>query len=342
MNVKEQYWKYSLIAIILILGLIIFIKIMPFMGGLLGAITIYTLLRNQMRYFTVKRRWKRSIAAILLLLETVLLFLIPLSLAVWLVINKVQSINLDPQAFIGPIDNFAALIRERIGYDVLANDNLSSVVSFLPRLGQALMGGIGSFVVNVFVLIFVLYFMLIGGDKMENYVNDLLPFNSTNKKHILNEINMIVKSNAIGIPLLGIIQGGIAVAGYYIFQAPSPLLLGFLTCFATIIPIVGTALIWLPIVVYMGLSGDWVHAIGLLIYASLVITQVDNLIRFVLQKKLADIHPLITIFGVVIGLSLFGFMGIIFGPLLLSLFILCVNIFKTQYLERKTGKFTNC
>ena len=342
MSVQEKYWKYSLIAIILILGLVIFIKITPFMGGLLGAITIYTLLRNQMRYFTLKRRWRRSVAAILLLLETVLFFLIPLSLAVWLVINKVQSINLDPQAFIGPVEQFAALIRERTGYDVLANDNLSSVVSFLPKLGQGLMGGISSFVVNVFVLIFVLYFMLIGGDKMESYVNDLLPFNSTNKKHILNEINMIVKSNAIGIPLLAVIQGGIAMIGYYVFQAPGPLLLGFLTCFATIIPIVGTALVWFPIVIYMGLSGDWVHAVGLLAYAALVITQVDNLIRFMLQKKMADTHPLITIFGVVIGLSLFGFMGVIFGPLLLAVFILCVNIFKTQYLEGKTDKFTNC
>ena len=63
-------------------------------------------------------------------------------------------------------------------------------------------------------------------------------------------------------------------------------------------------------------------------------TNVDNLIRFILQKKLADIHPLITVFGVVIGLSLFGFMGIIFGPLLLSLFLLCIDIFKKSYLDK--------
>lgn len=83
----------------------------------------------------------------------------------------------------------------------------------------------------------------------------------------------------------------------------------------------------------MGLSGDWGHAIGLTVYAIIVIANVDNLIRFVLQKKMADTHPLITIFGVVIGLSLFGFMGVIFGPLLLSIFILCVNIFKEEYLD---------
>ena len=196
------------------------------------------------------------------------------------------------------------------------------------------MGSISSFAVNVVVLIFILYFMLIGGRKMENYLYTLFPFSDQNKDEVLNEINMIVKSNAIGIPLLAVIQGIVAVIGYFIFQTPDPLLFGFLTCIATIIPIVGTALVWVPLAAYMALNGDWVHALGLAIYALLVMTNVDNLIRFILQKKLADIHPLITVFGVVIGLSLFGFMGIIFGPLLLSLFLLCIDIFKKSYLDK--------
>ena len=125
----------------------------------------------------------------------------------------------------------------------------------------------------------------------------------------------------------------IALIGYWIFNVPSPFLIGFLTCFATIIPVVGTALVWFPLALYMALTGDWVNALGLTAYALIVVTNVDNLIRFVLQKKMADTHPLITIFGVIIGLSLFGFMGIIFGPLLISIFILCFNIFKEKYLE---------
>lgn len=190
------------------------------------------------------------------------------------------------------------------------------------------MGGISSFIVNMFVLVFVLYFMLIGGKKMEQYVNELLPFNETNTQEIVHEINMIVRSNAIGIPLLAVIQGGVAMLGYWIFDAPNILFSGFLTGFASIIPMAGTALVWIPIAIYMALIGNWFQAIGLVIFGSLVISQLDNLIRFVIQKKMADIHPLITVFGVVIGLSLFGFMGVIFGPLLLSLFFLFVNMFK--------------
>ena len=271
--------------------------------------------------------------AIILLIEAILCFLVPLSLAVWLLISKLQTVNVDTATFVDTITNLADWIRRKTEYDLLSKENISSIASILPGIGQFLMGGISSFAVNLFVLVFVLYFMLIGGTKMEQYIYELLPFSDSNKKHVMNEINMIVRANAIGIPLLAIIQGAIATLGYYLFDAPSALLFGFLTCFATVIPIVGTTLVWFPLAAYMAISGDWPHAIGLLLYCGLIVTNIDNLIRFILQKKMADTHPLITIFGVVIGLSLFGFMGVIFGPLLISIFILCVNIFKEQYLK---------
>nr|WP_288565099.1 AI-2E family transporter [uncultured Phocaeicola sp.] len=333
MSVKEQYRKYSLITIILGLGLLLFLKMTPFMGGILGACTIYIMVRDQMLYLTQKKKIRKSVTAIILLIEAILCFLVPLSLAVWLLISKLQTVNVDTATFVDTITNLADWIRQKTEYDLLSKENISSIASILPGIGQFLMGGISSFTVNLFVLVFVLYFMLIGGTKMEQYIYELLPFSDSNKKHVMNEINMIVRANAIGIPLLAIIQGAIATLGYYLFDAPSALLFGFLTCFATVIPIVGTTLVWFPLAAYMAISGDWPHAIGLLLYCGLIVTNIDNLIRFILQKKMADTHPLITIFGVVIGLSLFGFMGVIFGPLLISIFILCVNIFKEQYLK---------
>ena len=103
MSLKEQYWRYSLVAIILLLGILIFFQILPFFSGILGAMTIYILLRNQMLYLTEKKRMKRSIMAILLLCETILCFLIPLSIVVWVFVNKLQAINLDPHSLIAPV-----------------------------------------------------------------------------------------------------------------------------------------------------------------------------------------------------------------------------------------------
>ena len=337
MSTKEQYWKYSLIVIILFMGIIIFRQITPFLGGLLGALTIYILVRGQMRYLVEKRKIKRSLSALLITAETIFVFLIPLGLTVWMVVNKLQDINLDPQTYIAPIQQVAEFIKEKTGYDVLGKDTLTFIVSILPRIGQIIMESISSLAINLFVMIFVLYFMLIGGKKMEAYVNDILPFNETNTQEVIHEINMIVRSNAIGIPLLAIIQGGVATIGYLLFGAPNILLLGFLTCFATIIPMVGTALVWFPVAAYLAISGDWFNAIGIAAYGAIVVSQSDNLIRFILQKKMADTHPLITIFGVVIGLPLFGFMGVIFGPLLLALFFLFVDMFKKEYLDLRNN-----
>ena len=315
---KEKYWKYSLIIIIIGLGIILFRQITPFLGGLLGALTIYILVRKQMIYLGA--RMKRSFAALLITGEAILCFLVP---------------NLDPQAIITPVEELAGIIKAKTGYDVLGSDTLSFIVSLLPKIGQAVMGGISSFAVNLFVLVFVLYFMLIGGTKMEAYIDDILPFNEKNTREVTHEINMIVRSNAIGIPLLAVIQGGVALIGYFIFGAPNAWLIGVLTCFATIIPMVGTALVWFPVAAYLALTGEWANAIGLAAYGGIVVSQCDNLIRFIIQKKMADTHPLITIFGVVIGLSLFGFMGVIFGPLVLSLFLLFVDMFKKEYLDNK-------
>ena len=333
MSFKEQYWKYSLIIIIIALGIVLFIEFIPFLGGILGAFTIYILLRKQMLYLVVKKGFKKNRVALLLLAEAVLCFLIPLFFVVWLLVNKLQHLNLDTASLLRTAEHIADLIRIKTGYNLFDKKNIDMVLGLLPNIGQVLVGSLSGFAVNMVTLLFVLFFMLIGGKEMENYVYDLLPFNDREKRNVLNEINVIVRSNAIGIPLLGIIQGLIALIAYLIFGVPSALLFCVLTCVATIIPVVGTALVWVPLVIYLFLTGEWGNAIGLLAYSLIIITNIDNLIRFVLQKKIADTHPLITIFGVIIGLSLFGFMGIIFGPLLISVFILCVDIFKKEYIE---------
>lgn len=333
MNFKEQYWRYSLIAIILFLGTIIFWKFTPFLGGLLGASTIYVLLRNQAFYLIENKHWRKWIMAVALLLETILLCLIPIGLIVWLLISKFKAINLDPQNLLAAIQHVVDLIQEKTGYNVLSGGNINALVGVLPKIGQALMGSISSFAINVVVLLLILYFMLTSGRKMENYVKEILPFNRRNKKDVIHELYTVVRSNAIGVPVLAILQGGVAMFGYYLFGVPEALLWGVLSCFATIIPVIGVAIIWIPLVLYLGATGHWGMAIGLGVYSLVIVGNVDNLIRSVLQKKMADTHPLITIFGVIIGLSLFGFMGVIFGPLVLSVFVLCVEIFRETYLE---------
>lgn len=330
---KDQYLKNSLIIIIIILGGILLYTSLPFLSGLLGACTVYFLVRKQLRHLVKDRGMKPSIAAIIILGEAILCFLIPAFLIIWILVGKITSLDINIPHIVDSLHQLITIINQKTGYDLLNADNLSKVAMSATAMLQMIVDQVSSFVINSLVLLFILYFMLVSSEPMERYLYSILPFKDKYKKRVLTETSKLVIANAIGIPLLAIIQGIFALIGYLLCGVPDPLLFGFLTCFATIIPLLGTALVWFPLVLFLGFSGNWTAGIGLAIYALLVISNIDNFVRFFLQERLAATHPLITVFGVIIGLTIFGFWGIIFGPLMISLFILFFDIYKKEYLD---------
>jgi len=99
----------------------------------------------------------------------------------------------------------------------------------------------------------------------------------------------------------------------------------------SMLPVVGTAVVWAPLGIYLIVNGGTWMGVGLLIYGAVLIVNLDNVFRFIWQKKVADVHPLVTVFGVLIGIGLFGFVGIIFGPLLISMFLLLLEIYRDEF-----------
>jgi len=327
---KEQYWKYSLIIFIIGLGMLLFRQAQPFMNGILGGFTLYILLRNFSNWLQTKI--KPLLAVWMITIGVTLFILIPVSLFSWAIVSQISGMHFDTQAIIQPAHQVIDIIEERTGFDLLSEKSLSFMVVQASSIGQKIMTGVSDLIVNLVVAIMLMFFMLWEGRKMEHYVSTIMPFEESNKREVLNKIQLMVRSNAIGIPLLAVIQGIISLGGYLLCDAPNPYLTALLTAFASIIPLVGTALIWIPVSIYFLIMGEWINALILLGYGGIIISQCDNLIRFLLQKKMANIHPLITIFGVVAGLPIFGFMGIIFGPLLVSLFLLFLDMFRKEYL----------
>ena len=327
---------YSLVVLILLLGLLIVNGLWQFVNGLLGAFTVYVLVRRQMDYLTEKRRMKNVFAAALIILEVSAIVFVPLYFLIWMLVERIQDVNVDMAQLVDTVKHFISLVQDETGYDLLSISNIETATGYMTKGIQFIINQVSGLVITTVVMIFLLYFMLISRKSIEEYVFCLLPFSDKNKHKVMEEIRSMVRSNAIGIPLLAIIQGIIAILGYWVAGVPSPFLFGALTAVATIVPLIGTGLVWVPLVIYLGLTGNWIAAIGLLAYCALILVNIDNVIRFVLQKKLADTHPLITVFGVILGLKIFGFWGVIFGPLLLSMFFLLVNIFKREYLDKES------
>lgn len=338
---KVSFWtpRTSLITLILVLVLIIGKHALPYMSGVLGALTIYVLLRDQMKWLVERKHWGRSWAASLLTVEAIFFFLIPILGIVLMLIDLFSTF--DPESLnvlTTQAQEMIQQVEDRFGIELWSEENLQKLTSVSTSLVKGLLQGMSSFFLNAFVILFLLYFMLRGYDQFEAAVEELLPFTEKNKRTVSSETISIVKSNAIGIPVLALVQGVFAYIGYLIFGVENALLFAVLTTFTTIIPVLGTMIVWVPMAIIMGINGDWLNAILLGTYGFIVIGGVDNVARLLLQKQMANIHPLITIFGVFIGLSLFGFWGVIFGPLILSLIVLFINLYRHDYVPGSKAK----
>lgn len=337
-NKEHKKYKYILIGVIILLALIIFQEIRVYISSFLGASTLYVLLRGQMIFLVEKKKWKKWAASTLLVFEALLLFLIPLTAFSIMIVDLISNIKIDPENILQKFNEMVAVLEAKIGYDIITPENLS----FLPKIGtttvQLLASNIYSMIINSIFLLFILYYMFSNYEGFERGFKEILPFKEKNKIILAQETKLIIEANAIGIPLLAIIQGGVAFIGYIIFGVEQAALYALLTAFSTVIPIVGTMIIWIPLSLMLLLAGDTTNGIMLFLYGLFIVGSVDNLARFLLQKQLADIHPLITIFGVIIGIPMFGFWGVIFGPLLISLLLLFYNMFRHEYIPGSKAK----
>ena len=144
----------------------------------------------------------------------------------------------------------------------------------------------------------------------------------------------LVFSNAVGIPAIAFLQGLVGLIGYYLIGVKEPWFWFVITCITSMIPFVGAALAYIPLAIIFFANDEVARGIIMLIFGFGIIGTVDNVFRFILARKIGDVHPLITVFGVIIGLKLFGFIGLIFGPVLISIFILLLKIYMNEYSER--------
>jgi len=159
----------------------------------------------------------------------------------------------------------------------------------------------------------------------------IIPLKDANTSMLASETKKLVKANAIGIPLISIIQGLTAILGYFFFGVDEFALWGFFTGIFAFFPVVGTMVVWVPMVIYMYVTGETWNATGLLLYSLLITGNIDYVARITIMKKMGNVHPVITVLGVLIGLGLFGFIGLIFGPLLVSYIVVLFRIYMNEF-----------
>ena len=328
---NDRVKQVFLLFLIIVIGYLILKELYVFLPGFLGAFTLYILLRNRYYVMVNSRKWNRALAAIVLILLSVLIIGVPIYLAIRMVSPKIGLLLNNSQDVIRGLQAFSKQIENYVGQDIFSDNTISeiqkAVTGFLPTFLSNTIQGL----TNVVLMLFILYFMLVGSEAMEKNLLSLIPLRPSNVQLLAKETQRLIKANAFGIPIISIVQGIFATLGYWIFGVTDWGLWGFVTGVFAFFPIVGTMIIWFPLTAYLYSSGHHYQALGLLIYSLAVTGNVDYLTRFTYLKKIGNVHPLVTVFGVIVGIQLFGFVGLIFGPLLISYVILLFKIYIDEY-----------
>lgn len=321
-----------LLLILFVFGLLVY-NMSTFIPGLLGALCLYVLLLHPLRWMVYTKKFNKTASVIALIIGSAILIIGPLYLLIQMLTNKIMVMLNDTVQIQSDIKKAIDTVHNQFNIDVFSENNIGKITQVGIKLLEKTLNASVDMTIQLGVAFLILFFMLMNNKKLENWFYANMPFRHNNLLSMNNDMKDLVVSNAIGVPLTAFLQAVVAYIGYLIFGVDDAFTWFILTVFAAMLPIVGAAIIYVPLSVILLTKGDTASAIGLVLYGFLVVGLADNLIRFMLQKKMADVHPLITIFGVIVGINLFGFIGIIFGPILFSLFIWLMKLYKFEFID---------
>ncbi len=323
------------IILILLLGILLFFELYSFLPALLAAITLYILLHKWMFYLTEKKKWRKGWTAVLLMLFSFVVILLPVGLLVNMLSSKISYAVQHSDELVAALKKVVGNLETRFDVTIASDENINKLGNTITKSLPGILGATFNTLTTIFFMYFILYFMLVNGRYMENALYEHVPLTDNNVNRLGKEIHIMVMSNAIGIPLIAFAQGVVALAGYLIIGVKEPFFWFGVTCITAMLPVVGAALAYVPLAIILFANDQSGKGIAMLIFGFGFIGTVDNVLRFTLLKKLGNVHPLTTVFGVIIGLSVFGFIGLIFGPLLISLFMLLLKIYSSEFITKQ-------
>ncbi len=333
MGTEEIINKYIYAFFILLLGIFIFCGLQEFLNAFLGSVVFYALFKNFMYYLTRRKKLKKSLSAVIIIIISFLIVVLPVTFLIGMLFSKGSSLAAHPEILTEYVDKLTNKLKE-LPFDVSADSiGLKAKAFIAENAGGALSSSLSA-LGNILMMYFFLYFLLINMNTMEARIIHFLPFKKSKIMLFGKELVDQTYSNAIGVPLVSIAQGLFAYICYRIAGVSDSGLWAILTGFASIIPLVGTAIIWFPVSLFLLANSQIWQGVFVSGYSIIVLSNIDNLVRMVVSKRVGDVHPVITVLGVVMGLKFFGLPGLVFGPLLISYFIILMKLFYMAYANK--------
>ncbi|MFB9841439.1 AI-2E family transporter [Mucilaginibacter ginsenosidivorans] len=319
-----------ILASIIILACFLLYALSGLFSSILGAIILFTLFRPMYIGLAEKRGWNKTLVALLIIFISLIVIVIPFLALSIMVIQKISGLTRDSlpiQDWIYKIDIFSS---QHLNQPKLAENTLQKASEYIAQLFPSILSSAVNIIITLLVMYFLLYFMFTQIREFEKGVLKFAPFREQHALKFAETLHNATYSNVLGQGIIAFVQGTLLAMGFYAFGIPDPIFWGVIGMFISFLPVVGAPTLTIPASIVLFANDHTMKGIFLLAYGLLFIGNVDNVLRMIINKRVGNTHPLITVIGVFIGIPLFGILGLVFGPLLLSYFLLLVEIYETN------------
>ena len=296
---------------------------------------MYTLFRPVYLYLTQIHHWRKALASLLIIFSSFLIIVLPIMALTLLVVNKINEFSKDPftvRVMMKKVEEFAG---EKLNQPDLLHQFSDKLITYAGDLLPTLLAGTAQTILGIIVMYFLLYFMFINHEDFEKGLLHYSPFRQQNALKFGTELKNLTYANILGQGFIAFVQGSLVSIGFFIFDIPDAVFWGVISMFFSFLPIIGPPIVFVPAAIIELIGGNDVAGIGLLLWGVILVSNIDNVIRFLLAKRIGNTHPIVTVIGVIIGIPIFGIMGLVFGPLLFSYFMLTLQIYETSSLATK-------
>jgi predicted PurR-regulated permease PerM len=309
---------------------------LPFMRYIvLAGVLTYTLFPIY-RYILQHTQWP-GISAGFAVLLALLVMILPTVYLVSELVDQVRGAYSTFQAdSLMQVGNYlSGLTNNRVDFELMLESTFDQIRQSIVGLAPNILGSISELMLGLFIMFFVMFYGFREGQGFIRKIKDLLPLESSLKDSLFEEMRTVTQAVLYGQVLTAVIQGGLGGLGLLVLGVPNALFWGAMMMITAFVPVLGTPLIWVPAGVGLIMDGAITRGILLLAYGVIIVMNIDNFLRPRLVSERAKVHPVLILIGVLGGLRVFGFIGMLVGPLILALLVALIKFYEQNYMRRK-------
>jgi predicted PurR-regulated permease PerM len=333
---ETDYFKKIGTSLVLLLLLVLsYILLKPILMAIfLGIILAIIFLPVYKKILKIIK--SKNASAFIICILLIIIIVVPLWFLLPTLINQSISIFMSSQNidFVTPLKTiFPSLFTSQ----QFSNEIGSILSSFTTKLTSSIMGGLGNIILNfpiialeLLVVFFVFFYVMRDEDKIIEYLQGILPFPKETEQRLFKSSKEITLSVLYGVIVLGIVQGLVVGVGFFLFGVKNALFLTILAAVAGILPLLGTTVVWVVVVIFMVINGSPLLPILGICFFGFLAYLIDHFFKPVFISRRTQFHSVIILLGMVGGIIVFGFFGFIIGPLILSYLLIVLEIYRTK------------